>query len=254
MRNIIISCLTILLLVLSSCEQDFIQDFDNIVEETNELQARNGSDDPTILLLDSETESSETEPAAVETTTTETEPDATNITLTSETNVAPQAEDEHNHNNELEIDPFIDIKKDPIIVGSLHLACVSNSKFIIRATYDDQTSDLSLEYFDNSANPSMTTPVSIEWSIYNETNPTLAPTQSGATAESADFSFDRDYGIKVSIEFDDNTTFTDEFCLNIGKFNPTAFNVCSDHETTVGCIENSSGPSKKLLVIVDVIL
>ncbi len=259
MKNTIFSCLTILLLVFASCEQDFIQDFDKIAEETEELQVRNGSDDSKTVLLDAETdtESSETEPTISEDSSTETELEATEITLTPEINLTPHVEDEEEDNTEFEIGPFIDMNKDPIVVGSLYLDCVSNSKFIIRATYDDQTRDLSLEYFDNSANASSTAPVNIDWSIYNEPQLIAAPQptpQAGATAQSTNFSFDRDYNIKVSIEFNDNTTFTDEFCLNIGKANPSAFHVCSDHETTVGCMENSRGGNKKLLVIVDVAL
>jgi len=227
LKNLITASCTILLLIFTSCEKDFVKDSENIG-----LQAKNGTeslaifnydranDNPKLQITDSKLETG---------------------------------------NEDLEINtanPTIEIMrddKDIINVGSLNLACVPNSKFVVRATYNDLSNSLSFEYFDNSANESTIEPIGIKWSINNGIR-ALPLAQSGSSAEDTDFAFDNNYHVTINITFDDDTTFEDEFCLNIDKANPTAFNVCSDHESTVGCIENAKGGNKKALVIVDMVL
>lgn len=161
---------------------------------------------------------------------------------------------EHSSKSDLENfekDDFIEHNKEGQIltVNSLYLDCISDSKFVVRATYNDQTNSISFEYYDNSANTSLVSPVSIDWTVDNG----LFPVSDSGSETGAGFIFNRDYNVGISIAFDDNSTFQDVFCVNIDQANANAFNVCSKHETTISCIENSSGRNKRTLVVIEII-
>lgn len=257
MKNFFITGFTILLLIFTACENDIVQDFDDLVtQESNELQTKNGLD------RNDNTTSNATSPL-VETTSLENEESTTELddTRSEDEDSSPELEDTSTEDEIkiLEIDPTIETERDidnSIDVNSIYLSCLPNSNFIIRATYNDQTNALSFEYFSNSANTSAAKPIDIEWTISdsNDTRAAIQP-QSGATAENPDFDFGNNYNVDVSIAFDDNTSFEDVFCLNIDEANPSAFNVCSEHQTADSCTDrNVKGGNKRTLVIVDVVL
>lgn len=152
--------------------------------------------------------------------------------------------------NDFEKDNLIESSKEDQIltVNSLYLDCISDSKFVVRATYNDQTNSISFEYYDNSANNSLVSPVSIDWTVDN------GQLQLGNTGNetTSGFVFDTDYNVEISITFDDSSTFQDVFCVNIDHADATAFNVCSKHISTFGCKEKNRGGDKRALVIVDI--
>jgi len=143
-------------------------------------------------------------------------------------------------------------KKESIIsdpypnIDSLYLDCIEKEPFVIRAEYNDQTNIISFEYYDNSANPSTVLPTSIDWVIDDGF---IQSSQSGESSGTS-FAFNTNFNVGVSIAFDDNTTFQDQFCVNINQFIPSVFNVCSNHQYTVGCQERNRS-DKRALVIVD---
>lgn len=130
----------------------------------------------------------------------------------------------------------------------LYLDCISDEPFVVRAEYDDQTKRISFKYYGNSANSSIVIPVSVNWTINNGGTPV---SQFGE-ASSTSFVFNVNHQVDVSIVFDDNTTFQDQFCVNIDPFFPTVFNVCSNHSSIVDCREKGR-IDKRAKVIVNVI-
>jgi len=212
MKNIFIGSCAILLLIFTSCENDFVQD---ITKEHVESPSKTDHDN------------------------------SDNLGLNAGNDEILLASPEDENTTELTDANLLRDDAEVIEINSLHLDCLPDSKFIVRATYNDQNNSISFEYFDNSANQSTIAPVAINWEING------GRALAGLSAENDNF-VGNEYVVRISIDFDDSTTFEDEFCLNIDKTNPTAFAVCSEHETTVGCDENSRGGDKRALVVVDV--
>jgi len=163
---------------------------------------------------------------------------------------------EHSSKNNLgnlEKDVFIEADKGELIldVASLYLECIADSKFVVRATYKNETNSISFEYYRNGAYDSLVSPaspVSIDWNVNNG----LVSLDDVGSETATVFDFNRDYNVGISIVFDDGSTFEDQFCVNIDEADASAFNVCSEHESTVGCSENRRGSNKRALVVVDI--
>lgn len=136
----------------------------------------------------------------------------------------------------------------PLIIQSLYLDCIADVPFVVRASYNDQTNGVLFEYYDNLANSSTKMPVSINWFIDNGSIPVADSGESSGTS----FIFNRNHTVGVSIVFDDNSTFQDQFCVNINQLFPTEFNVCSDHKSTINCQEKGIS-DRMAMVIIDVI-
>jgi len=129
-------------------------------------------------------------------------------------------------------------------IDSLNLHCIAEEPFVVRAEYNDQTNVISFEYYDNSANSSTVLPRLILWDINN------GLIQSGESI-STSFVFNTNYHVDVYIEFDDETTFQDQFCVSINQFIPSVINVCSNHVSTVGC-QQANRSEKRAIVIADI--